>query len=65
MKTVCCSYECGRRLECDKHAINNYGTNACHDFYGYGSGAITEDGCEVKYWCGELGNYQLFEPIKT
>ena len=34
------------------------------DYYSYGSGTITNDGCKIKYWCGKLGDYKMFEPVK-
>ena len=63
MKTVCCSDVCELRQKCAKHAINNEGINYCEDFYSFGSGTISSDGCTVDYWCGELGKHKMFEPV--
>lgn len=62
MKTVCCS-NCERQFECAKHAINNNGVNFSEDYYNYGSYSYRGNGYEVKYWCGELGDYKMFEQI--
>lgn len=64
MKTICCSDKCERRFKCAKADINNEGIAACENFYSFGSGIMTENGCEIDHWCGELGNYKMFEPIK-
>lgn len=63
MKTVCCSNKCEKQTYCANHAINNEGTNVCEDFYSFGSGTMSENGCEIKYWCGELGEYKMYEPV--
>lgn len=62
MKTVCCS-DCERKFECAKHAINNNGVHFSEDYYNYGSYAYSDNGFEIKYWCGNLGNYKMFEQI--
>ena len=64
MKTTCCSDKCERRFECAKHDTNNEGISVCENFYSFGTGTMTEDGCEIDHWCGELGNWRMFEPIE-
>ena len=64
MKPVCCSDKCEKQVYCINHAINNEGVNVCEDFYSFGSGTMTENGCEIDHWCGELGNWEMFEPIE-
>ena len=63
MKTLCCSDKCERRFECAKHDINNEGISVCENFYSFGTGSITDNGCEIVHWCGEAGNWKMFEPI--
>lgn len=61
--TVCCSENCKMADYCAIHASNNLGTYPCNDYSRYGSGTITSDIVTVNYWCGENGNYKMFEPI--
>lgn len=63
MKTLCCSDKCEKRFECAKADINNKGTHCVEDFYSFGTGTFTDNGCEIKHWCGEAGNWKMFEPI--
>ena len=64
METLCCSNKCEKRLECARADINNEGMHCVEDFYSFGTGTITENGCEVDHWCGELDNYKMFKPIE-
>ena len=64
MKTLCCSDKCKKRFECAKADINNKGMHCVEDYYSFGSGTMTENGCEIEHWCGEMGNYKMFEPIE-
>ena len=63
MKTTCCSDKCERKFECAKHCINNEGISVCEDFYSFGSGTMTENGCEIKHWCGSLGNWGMYQCV--
>ena len=63
--TTCCSSKCEKKYYCAKHCFNNVGTFHSEDFYSYGDHAEAVDGCVYEeYWCGELGEYKMFEPIK-
>lgn len=62
--TTCCSTRCEKRYECNKHCFNNVGSYTSEDFYTFGTGSISSEGCKEEHWCGELGNYKMFEPIK-
>lgn len=64
MLTVCCSNECERRFECAKADINNEGINYCEDFYNFGSGSISSEGCTERWWCSEKGNWGMFEQVE-
>ena len=64
MKTLCCSTKCEKRFECAKADINNDGVHYIEDFYSFGSGTFTDNGCKIEAWCGEEGNYKMFEPIE-
>lgn len=64
METLCCSNTCEKKFICGRHSYNHTGTHYIEDYSSFGSGTITKNGCEIKYWCGELGNYKMFEPIK-
>ena len=64
MKTLCCSTKCEKRFECAKADINNEGTHCVEDFSSFGTGTFTDNGCEIEHWCGEEGNYKMFEPIE-
>ena len=61
MKTLCCSDKCEKRFECARADINNEGMHCVENFYSFGTGTMTENGCEIEHWCGELGNYKMFE----
>lgn len=50
MKTVCCSNQCERYFECANSDINNDGINYCENFYDFGSGSISSEGC-TEHWC--------------
>ena len=63
MKTLCCSDKCEKRFECAKADINNKGTHYVEDFYFFGTGTFTDNGCDIVYRCGEAGNWKMFEPI--
>lgn len=64
MSTLCCSNVCEKRTECKKHSMNNEGMHYVEDFYYFGSGSIGVDGIKENWWCGELGDYEMFRPIK-
>lgn len=64
MKTLCCSNKCKRRFECAKADINNEGTHYVEDFYSFGTGTFTDNGCEIEHWCGKFVDYKMFEPVK-
>ena len=64
MRTVCCSNECERQFECALHSINNEGTNYCENFYNFGSGSISSEGCTEHWWCSEKGNWGMFEQVE-
>lgn len=63
MSTLCCSDVCEKRTECARHIMNNEGTYYVENFYTFGSGTMTTNGCTTYYWCGKLGNWGLFKPI--
>lgn len=62
-KTLCCSDICEKQNECARHCINNYGTCYVENYYSFGSGTMSENGCEIEHWCGEQGHWRMFEPI--
>ena len=62
--TCCCSETCERRNECARHSVNNAGVHYIEDFSSFGSGSLSNNGCEIEYWCGKLGDYKMFESIK-
>ena len=64
-KTLCCSNTCKKRFECNRSSINHIGAYLVEDWSSFGSGFLSNNECKVEYWCGELGNYKMFEPIKN
>jgi hypothetical protein len=61
---VCGSTNCKRYDVC-KRAIHEeenkwYCSVNWHD---YGSGAFTDNGIKEEWYCGERGNYAMFEPL--
>lgn len=65
MNTCCCSSHCKKYFDCQLADINNEGINIVNNYHEWGSGTFTDEGCVIEHWCGELGNYKMFEPIKT
>ena len=64
MKTVCCSDKCERWFDCALHETNNEGINYCEDFYNFGSGSISSEGCTEHWWCSEKGNWGMFVQVE-
>ena len=64
MSTLCCSDVCKKRTECAKHSMNNEGIHYVENFYTFGSGYMTNNGFEIDHWCGELGDWKLFESVE-
>lgn len=62
--TTCCSLQCEKKHDCAKHCFNNVGTYPSEDYFTFGHGSISSEGCVVEHWCGELGDYKMFEPIE-
>lgn len=63
---ACCSNRCERKLKCAHHMDNPRETNgweSVEDYYYYGSGSISSEGCEEHWWCGPHGNWGMFTPI--
>lgn len=60
----CCSTRCEKAAECGLHVSNSFGTHQVEDFYYFGSGSISSEGCTENYWCGSLGDYKMFRPIQ-
>ena len=63
-RTLCCSSTCKRLAECGLHYTNNIGEHYIEDWSNFGSGTFTDKGCIIEDWCGESGNYKMFEPIR-
>jgi hypothetical protein len=57
----CCSSKCDRVHDCGLHYSNSLGVHQIEDFSTCGSGGISDPG---NWWCGSLGNYKMFEPIR-
>lgn len=64
MKTCCCSSHCKRYFDCQLADINNEGMNIVNNYHEWGSGTFTDEGCVIEHYCGELGDYKMFEPVK-
>lgn len=64
MKTCCCSSHCKKYFDCQLADINNEDMNIVEDFHEWGSGTFTDEGCVIEHYCGEQGNYKMFEPIE-
>ena len=60
---ACGSYECKKRFECAQHYLNVEADCSVEDYSHYGTGIFTDNGCEIEHWCGELGDYKMFQPI--
>lgn len=63
---ACCSSRCKRRHKC-AHYVNNprgiEGVESIEDYYWFGSGSISSDGCEDHWRCGPHGDWGMFAPI--
>ena len=60
----CCSIDCDKRSEYGIHCSNSFGTHQIEDLSSFGSGTISDKGAVVDYWCGSMGNYEMFQPIR-
>jgi len=63
---VCCSSQCQRRHLCANHVGSPRETDCIEmveDFYWFGSGSISSEGCEDHWWCGAHGDWGMFKPI--
>lgn len=65
MKTLCCSNTCEKKFECNRNHINHVGMHFVEDYSRFGTGTYTDEGCVIEHYCGELGNYKMFEPIEN
>lgn len=63
MKTVCNPKNCKLAEYCGKYWANNFGTHPQCDFSTCGKGTCTEDDCTIEYYCGDNGDYKMFEGI--
>ena len=59
---VCCSFECKYFNKCIHASINNNGVHTARSYATQGSGDSHNNITE--YYCGELGQYKEFKPIK-
>lgn len=63
---ACCSSICEIRHKCANYTGNpreaGYIENV-EDYYWYGSGSISSEGCTENWWCGPHGNWGMFTPI--
>lgn len=57
-----CISECRHSQFC---AIANDFTSNAVDRANYGHGTATEQGCQIHYCCGPMGNYRMFKPINN
>ena len=64
MKTCCCSSHCKKYFDCQLADINNEGMNIVENYHEWGSCTYTDEGCVIEHYCGELGDYKMFEPIE-
>ena len=58
---MCCS-DCERMFEYNLHVINHEGMHIVEDYLNWGTGTYTDNGCTIEHWCGELGNWKMFQP---
>lgn len=64
MNACCCSSHCKKYFNCQLADINNEGMNIVENYHEWGSGTYTDEGCVIEHYCGELGDYKMFEPIE-
>lgn len=65
---ACCSNQCERRHKCANHMNNPRGTNgieSVENYYWFGSGSISSEGCTENWWCGPHGNWGMFTPVNV
>lgn len=63
---ACCSLRCERWRKCANHTSNprgHDGIESVEDYYWFGSGSISSEGCTEHWWCGPHGNWGMFSPI--
>ncbi len=65
---ACCSGQCERKHLCAHNTANPRETDGwenVEDYYWYGSGSISSEGCTEHWWCGPHGNWGMFTPINV
>lgn len=65
---ACCSSQCERRHKCAHYMDNpreTYKGENVEDYYWYGSGSISSEGCEERWWCGPHGDWGMFTPLNV
>lgn len=65
---ACCSSRCERRHLCAHYTGNpreTDGLESVEDYYWYGSGSISSEGCTEHWWCGPHGNWGMFTPANV
>lgn len=65
---TCCSSECERKHLC-AHYINNpretTGYESVENYYTFGFGSISSEGCTTRWECGPHGGWGMFAPINV
>jgi hypothetical protein len=63
---ACCSSRCERRHKCANYTGNPRETNGwetVEDYYWFGTGSISYEGCTENWWCGPHGDWGMFRPV--
>lgn len=63
--STCYSRGCKKFNDCARASINNEGAHTATDKANMKFIRVNNNGKEIEeYWCGEKGNYRLFEKVK-
>lgn len=62
---LCCSSVCEQAAECGRHVRNDRSgeLQQVENLDSFGSASISAEGIKESYWCGEKGDWRMFEKV--
>lgn len=62
----CISENCENHLTCKRYMENlpRYETHTLEGLLSFGSGSCSNEGYDIDYWCGPLGNYKMYIEVE-
>ena len=62
----CISENCEKHLTCKRYVLNlpRYEAHTLEGLPSFGSGSCSNEGYDIDYWCGPLGNYKMYVEVE-